>query len=177
MNVEALIWQDGWVPTNDTEVSQILKYLSDKAKETRRVVSSAQEEIQMLSQVGEQAQESYNKLESRVAHLLERYVLEEVDEEDRKETKTTIKYKLARGEIVVNKASVKIEKPTEADEVCLSAEFPNFVKSEPKFQWGEFKKELELSEDGKVIFKPTGKEVSSVPVVETPLKTSIKLTL
>ncbi|WP_336786914.1 host-nuclease inhibitor Gam family protein [Paenibacillus sp. MMO-177] len=175
-NVESMIWQDGWVPTTDHEVTQIMRYLSERKKESSRIVKSAQTEIAELEQIGKEAQDSYNRLENKIAALLSHYVMNEVDEDDRKETKTQIKYKLARGEIVVTKATQKIEKPTEADEVLLSATFPGFVKSEPKFQWGDFKKELELQEDGTVVHTPTGKTVS-VPVVEAPQTTKVSLKL
>lgn len=177
MNVESMIWQEGWCPTTDSEVTQLLKYLSDKEKETSRVVNSAQEEIALLSKIGQDAQDKYDHLKSKITSLLERYVLEEVDKEDRKETKTTYKYKLARGEIVINKPSKKIEKPSVIDEITLSAEFPSFVKSEPVFKWGDFKKELELDDDGKVIYKKTGKVLTNIPVVETPQVTKINLSL
>ncbi|MGE6227599.1 host-nuclease inhibitor Gam family protein [Paenibacillus chitinolyticus] len=176
MNIETLLWQPGWVPTNDHEVTYLMKYLSSKKKETDRVVNSAKAEISDLELAWKEAQDSYDRMNDKITALLERYVVEEVDKEDKRETKTQIKYKLARGEIIVSKSRKKLEKPDMSDELLLSAAFPNFVVSETKFQWAEFKKDLELQDDGTVVHLPTGKSVS-VPVVESPVTTKINLKL
>lgn len=179
MNIESLLWQDGWVPTTDNEVSQMLKLLSDKSKEANRVINSAQTEIQQLQKIGEAEQEKITKLSSKITFLLERYVMEEVDEDDRKETETTYKYKLARGEIVVSKPAKVITKPDAKVIAILMKvkDYKSFVApSDPVFKWADFKKELELDEDGTVTHKPTG-NIVAVPVVETPQTTKVNLSI
>jgi hypothetical protein len=175
MEIENVLWQEGWTPTTDYEVTQLLKYLSDKQKETDRVVESAKEEIEMLSRISKDATDKQNRVADRINYLCSRYVLDEVDEDDRRETKTMIKYRLARGEIVINKAVKKIKKPTPENETILTSKYPQFIKQEPKFQWSDFKETIELDEDGNVIDKSTGQIVEGVQVVETPQTVSIKL--
>lgn len=177
MDISSMLFQEGWKPTNDIEVSQMLKYLSEKQKESGRVIKTARDEIVELEKIGKMAEDQYNSLEAKIGRLLMEYVLEEVDPEDRKETDTQLKYKVARGEIIIKKEKKDFNKLSDAETEVLSKKFPDFVKSEPKFQWGEFKKNLEITEEGKVIFKPTGEVTADVPTVDTEKSVSIKLSL
>lgn len=51
---------------------------------------------------------------------------------------------------------------------------PEFVKREPKLEWGEFKKVLKF-EKGKAIDQTSGEIVPAITVIERPEKFSIKL--
>lgn len=171
MEIEAMIWQPGWKPTTDLEVSQLMRVLSEKIREVKRIVDSAKSEIMALESIGKEAEDKFAHLESKVLNLLGEYVMEEVDEDERKETKTQVKYKLARGEIIVNKPAFKIEKPK--DDADLKVKHPQFVKTEEVFQWGEFKKNLEVV-DGKVYHKKSGEIFEDVVAMEVPQSVSVK---
>jgi hypothetical protein len=170
-----MMFQDGWTPTNDSEITALMKLLAEKQRETDKIVTTANMEIAELEAIGKEVQDSYNKLEHKINELCKAYVLNEVDKEDRKETPTTIKYKIARGEIVINKAKKTLLKPSEKDVKILQEQYPDFVKSDPIFQWGEFKKDLDINDEGQVINKKSGKVVENVPVVDVPQTVSIKL--
>jgi hypothetical protein len=176
MDIQGLMWQEGWTPTTDTEVTQLLRLLGEKKKETDRIIQTAKDEITELEGIWKEVQDSYGKLEWKVNQLCQQYVLNEVDKDDRKETPTTIKYKIARGEIVINKESKSLVKPTtEKDIQALKELYPDMFKVEPVLQWAELKKNLEINQEGKVIDKKSGKVLESVPVVDVPQTVSIKL--
>jgi len=175
VEIESAIWQPDFKVTNDFEANQLIKYYKSLSKENNRLLKGIKEEIAYLE---EQAKEQEGKTKAymgKIEALLADYVQNEVDKDDRKETPTQIKYKLTRGDFVISKASKELVKPTPEDEMVLSAEYPQFSKSELKFQWGEFKKTLEISEYGKVVEKSTGKVVESMKTVETSATFSIKL--
>lgn len=173
MELEQLMWQEGWTPTTDLEVSLLMKIIAEKEKDARKIVESADEEIDFLRRQQDEACRKFSSYQDRINYLLSNYVLNEVDEDDKKETKTQIKYALARGTIVVSKPIKKLEKPT--DEITIAEKFPEFVQQIPKLQWAELKKNLEIDENGQVIDKRTGQVVDGIPVSEAPQAVAIKL--
>jgi hypothetical protein len=163
MDVEALIWQPGWKPTTDLEVSQIIRYLTQMRRETERIVNSAKAEMMALETIGKETEHKYITLEAKLLDLLGGYVMEEVDDDDRKETKNQVKYKLARGEIIISKPTFKIEKPK--DDTDLKLKHPQFVK-----------KSIEVKHV-KAYHKKSGEVFEDVTVMEVPRSISVKTTL
>jgi len=172
LDISNNLWQPGWCPISDLEVTQIMKYLKQKRIESTKIVESAKQEIEMLEDIGKDSEDSLAKLEDRVGYLLKNYVLNETDETERKETDTQIKYKLARGSIVIKKSTFQPVEPDDKNE--LMKLFPKFIKKEPKFMWGDFKKTLSI-EDGKVK-TVTGDDIASIVLaIEKPSTVQIKL--
>lgn len=176
MDIEGLLWQEGWTPTTDLEVTHMMNLLKEKEKEKDKIVTTAKEEIKYLEEVGAEAESKYDRVRSRIEYLLGQYIENEVDEADKKVTATQIKYKIARGEIVVSKPSKELLKPSKDDEAMLEVMYPNLFETVVNLKWAELKKRLEIANDGEVIDKETGKKVTSfVPVKEVPSSIKIKL--
>lgn len=170
MPIEAQVWDTDWQPTSNWEVTQLLNLLRESRADTTRFVDAARAEIESLSNVAKDAEQKHENLTNRVQYILQRYLTEVVPPEERKETATTIKLKLPRGEIVVTKADREIVRPK--DDSDLQKAYPDFVKQTPSFEWGKFKKSLRI--EGNKVLDSEGK-VAPVMVVDTPMTTVIKL--
>jgi hypothetical protein len=176
MDINFLMLQPGWNPTTDAEVNEIIKELSLRCKERDRIVSTADTEIKILTEAKQEAVSNYEKFESLAKAKLEHYVLNEVSADDRRETKTLAKYKVARGEIIVTKPSIQMVKP---DDDILKNLYPAFVEAVPastKFKWGDLKKNLSIDDTGKVVDNE-GKVVDCVTVAAVPAEVKVSFTL
>lgn len=174
MEIENLIWVDDWRPTNDIEVSQMMKILKESEREKNRLLKNINDEIEILENKGKEVEDEHYKLSERINNLCQFYIKNEVLKEDLKETKTSLKYKLARGEIILKKPSKKIMKPTKEQETYLIKNYPEFKEEVINFKWGEFKKNLEINND-KIINKKTGELINGLQIEETPEEINVKI--
>lgn len=174
MEISMTMWDEGFTVTNDLEAGQLIKALQESEKDLKRLTDNIKQEIQLLEAMGTEMNDKHSRLESRIKFLLERYVAEEVLKEDLKETATQMKYSLARGDIVVKKAINKLVKPDEAVEDSLIGLYPEFVKEKKTFNWGDFKKNIKITEEGKAVNKKTNKVIEGIQVVEEKPETAIK---
>ena len=171
------MWDQDFRVTNDLEASQLIKTMEEEERESKRLLENVKQEIMMLEQAGDSIEEKYNKIKERVIFLLERYVEEEVLEEDIKETKTQKKYSLARGDVIVKKPVKKILKPNTEDEPPLMERYPQYVENKPILKWKDMKESFKINEDGSVVDKKTNKIIEGIKVIEEKPETTIKLKL
>lgn len=91
-----------------------------------------------------------------------------------KETKTQETYKLLDGQLVMKKASKSIEHDDDKLLAWLKQNGRHeFIKVTEKPAWAEFKKELEITEDG-IVDEITGEIPDGLTVVEKPESFEIK---
>ena len=103
---------------------------------------------------------------SRTSNL--RYKLEEyLKTAPCRETKTQKKLELPSGNLVLKKAKSEYQKDKMKLLDYITQNSPEYLKTEPKVKWGEFKKLLSIRA-GQVIRTDTGELLDCIEVVEKP---------
>lgn len=142
-----------------------------KEERSRRdiFVEAAQDKIKHLQ---EQIQLATEKCDSSTAYLL--FALNDyLDTVPAKMTKTLKQLELPGGKIVRTLAKKDYSYEPEKLVAYLQENAVDYIKSEPKAKWGEFKKDLEIQGDI-VIRVSTGEVVECVKVVEKPSTCEVK---
>lgn len=143
-----------------------------KIKEAQRrreiflqVCDAAEEKIALKRQEAERAYEAET---GYLSQQLDRYL----DELPYKDTKTQRSFPLPSGKLVRKKPKLDYQKREDELTAYLLSR-GEYIKQEPKIQWGELKKILTVV-DGVVIRQDTGEQVEGVTVVEVPGKFEVK---
>lgn len=99
--------------------------------------------------------------------------------ENKKDAKTQQSYKLVHGSLVYKKPALKIKTPDKDDAallIYLKANEPDMVKVEETPKWGDFKKNLTITEDGEVADVRSGEVLSFLKTEESEASFDVKLT-
>jgi hypothetical protein len=159
----------------DLEVDNLIEEAINLNEEKARLKDLTTKKINFLKNKFEEIEYDIN---SKIKNLEDQISFEINNCNDKKETKTTFKKKFISGEVVITKAHKEIANPNLEGEAARKInEFKDHVKSETnyKFEWGELKKKLKLTESGKIVDKETGEDFTSVlTVADVPEKISIK---
>lgn len=165
-------WEDqGFVINNDSRATWALKVIKYETEETERLLKIADQQIEQLRKKKEEIVGSLERRTGYLKSLLYNYF----KTVPTKETKTQQSYKLLDGSLVFKKPSVKIVRP-EDDAALLSyleQGQQELIEVIRKPAWGEFKKNLQITEDG-VVDVATGEKLDFVKTEEDPGKFDIK---
>lgn len=163
----------GFVINNDNKASWALKVIKQEQEETERFLRTADKQIEELTKKKEALKADLDRRTGYLKGLLYRYF----ETVPHKETKTQQTYKLLDGQLVFKKPSVKIVKP-EDDATLISyleQNQPELVEIVKKAAWGEFKKNLTITDDGGVVDMATGEKLDFVKTEETEGSFDVKV--
>ena len=146
--------QDLFKVRNDADADELISGIKDlKADKARfEMIYKAR-----MDQLKADLERQINTIDKEIAFntsMLQAYFLTVKP----KETKTTSKYKLLSGELVMKKQSISISKEDEEKLMKWVKESkPEFIKTKEEVNWGELKKVLKIAgdsivtEDGEVV--------------------------
>ena len=149
--------KEEWRIKNDTEADWWIEVHEEKLTEVRRLKEQIDNKIVFYMEKLKKVQEEENYIiEKRNGKLVEYF--ETLDEEDMKETKTQIKYRLPSGELVKKFKSPEYKRDNKKLTEWLESNNMNKyieIKKSPK--WGELKNKTKVingqvvTEDGEVV--------------------------
>jgi len=162
-----------FVIDNESKCNWAIKVIKDETAETDRILSIINDQITQLTKKAQDVQESLNRRTGYLKGLLYNYFLTV----PHKETKTQSQYKLLDGTLVFKKPSVKIVRPENDDQLVAYLEQgqPDLIDTIKKPRWGEFKKNLTLTDDGEVVDMATGEKLDFVKTEEDPGSFDVKV--
>ena len=154
----------GFVITNDQVADWAVRKIVEADKELERM--EAWYALQ-LQQVRDKHEKTVSFFNARLAEYLNKVPA--------KETKTTVKYALASGDMVLTKEKPDFESVDEEKLLgWCQMNAPELVKVTMKPSWGEVKKRLVVSGDS-VVDKDTGVIVEGVESVVKPASFKVRL--
>lgn len=158
---------------DDKTANWAIKKIRDKIAEADRLKAIIIAEREELAEKEKAINEKLDHETGYLKTLLYAYF----GKVEHKETKTQQTYKLLDGSLIYKKPSVKIAKPE--DDAALIAYLeqnqPEMVETIKKPAWGEFKKNLTLTEDGDVVDMATGEKLDFVKTEETEGSFDVKV--
>lgn len=164
---------DKFTIDNDVKATWALKVIKQEQEDTERFIRTVDKQIEELNIKKEELKADLDRRTGYLKGLLHQYF----ETVPHKETKTQQTYKLLDGQLVYKKPSVKIAKPE--DDAALIAYLeqnqPEMVETIKKPAWGEFKKNLTLTEDGDVVDMATGEKLDFVKTEETEGSFDVKV--
>ena len=149
-----------------------LKKIKEETEEADRLKAIITAEREELDRKEKEIEERLTNKTGYLKGLLFEYF----NQVEHKQTKTQESYKLLDGSLVYKKPVLKIVKPD--DDVLvnyLENNAPEMVEIVKKPAWGEFKKTLTVSEDGKVFDTVTGGEVEFLTTEESTATFDVKV--
>ncbi len=159
-----------WFIENDAMADWAMEKIAERNKETDRLVCLAKAKIREME---DKIVELEVKRDRDNAYLTERLREYFDGVVDKKITATQESYKLLSGTI---RRKYKSEKMVKNDDALLrylhDSGQVEYIKTEEKAVWGEFKKNLEIV-DGKVVDKSSGEVVDAVTLEDIPEKFDI----
>lgn len=160
--VPAEVGDNGWKITTDLSADWAVRKIKEEQEEYFRLNKLAHDQI---AEINMKIEDAERKMERRTSYL--KYRLSQYFQTvPHKETKTQEQYKLLSGALVYTKPKQSLEKEDEGLLAYLKGSgFSDYVKTEEKPMWGEFKKILTVI-DGKAVNTLTGETVDAVKVVE-----------
>jgi len=161
--------QDAFVVNDDQKANWALKKIAAIRTEQQRLIDVAEAEVKFYqTKVAQYKEEIENKIE-----YFQRQLYAYFDTIEPAETKTTKKYKLPLGNIVLTKSQDSLKETPELLK-WMKKYSPKLVKSVETVEWGKFKKQLLITADGKVV-TDGGEVVEGVNVITSQEKIEIKL--
>lgn len=159
-----------WFIENDAMADWAMEKIAERNKETDRLICLAKAKIRELEDtivnLGLKRDRENAYLTERLREYFDGVV-------DKKITATQESYKLLAGTI---RRKYKSEKMVKNDDALVqylhSSGQVEFIKTEEKPAWAEFKKNLEIV-DGKVVDKSSGEVVDAVTLEDVPEKFDI----
>ena len=163
----------GFVINNDNKASWALKVIKQEQEETERFLRTADKQIEDLTKKKEALKADLDRRTGYLKGLLYRYF----ETVPHKETKTQQTYKLLDGSLVYKKPSVKIVRPETDNDLIgyLEETQPELVETIRRPFWGDFKKNLVIGEDGKVVDMSTGEVLDFIKTEETEGSFDVKV--
>ena len=157
--------QYGFVIDNDIKANWALKKIKESTAEHDRLKAIIEDERRDLM---EKAEAIDAKLEHDVSYL-KGLLFNYFNTVEHKATKTQESYKLLDGSLVYKVPTRKIVKPKDEGRMIeyLEKTAPEFVKTEKKVAWGDFKDSLTIADDGTVVDSSTGEVLDFVEAEET----------
>ena len=157
--------------TDDKSAEWCLKKIKAAQEEHDRLKDLAMDEINDLER---KIEELDKKLENDTGYfkgLLYKYF----ETVEHKQTKTQETYKLLSGTLYYKKPQTKIVRPE--DDVLieyLEGSQPELIETVKKAAWGDWKKNLEINDDGTVTDMATGEVLDFVKTEEEPGRFEVK---
>lgn len=157
-----------WVVNSAAEADKLICNINKLNKLKQRMDEIATQEINDIIEKRDARLAAYNLRISKYEDLLRVY-FEGLPEEDVKETKTQRKHTLLNGSLILKKPKLAWEHDDAKllDYLKTSGQ-KEYIKTEEKPKWGEFKKALGVMENGDVINNETGEVIECVSVSMTP---------
>lgn len=155
-----------WQITNDNLADWAVRKVKEEKEEYRRIYQIAEEQINDIETRLEAAEK---RCESRTSYLTGK-LREYFEHVPHKETKTQEQYQLLSGKLVWKKPQVSIEKDDASLLAYLKAsENQEYIKTEEKPMWAEFKKTIGIS-GNQAVSVVTGEVIDCLTVIEKPGK-------
>lgn len=167
--------KEEFIVDNDRKAEYCMKKIKAAQDEHDRLMELVKIEREELNKKAEEIEKHLESETGYLKSLLWKY-FEKVDS---KETKTQRSYKLLSGSLVYKKPQTKIVKGTdEAWDTALigylESTQPELIETVRKPAWGEFKKNLVIGDDGKVVDMSTGEVLDFIKAEEEPGKFDVK---
>jgi len=164
---------EGFKVDNDALASWCLKVIKAEKEETERLKKIADEQIEELLAKKDALDNAYVKRTSYLTGKLYEYF----NTVPHKETKTQQSYKLLDGSLVYKKPVAKIVKPEDdtALLIYLKANAPEYIETKENIKWGDYKKQLSISDNGEIIDTASGEVLSFMQTEESEGSFDVKV--
>ena len=153
---------------NDKTADWAIKQIHEAEDERDRLIALAEEQINELKERIEAIEKGY---ENDTAYL-KSCLFEYFGTVPHKESKTQLSYKLLTGSLVLKKASLKIVH--DDDKLIEALDGTEYVETKKSLKWGEYKKNLAITDDCTVVDTSTGEVIEACAVEETPASFDVK---
>lgn len=160
-----------WCITDDKSADWAVRKIAEERAEFERLKALADEQInEILAKV----EDAKKRLENNTSFLKGK-LAEYFGSVPHKETKTTEKYRLLSGTLVLKKGGAKPKPDSEKLLEWLAANgYTDYIKTEQSPRWGDFKKLLDYS--GEVVtIAETGEIVVGIEIENTPSEFDIEI--
>lgn len=160
----------GFSINDDNVADWALRKIAEENAELDRLKDLAEQQIEEINLKIKHEEDVVNRRTSFLKGCLNQYF----NSVPHKSTKTQESYKLLSGSLVMKLASQKmIKDDAELVEYFHKNDMSEYIKTEEKPMWAEFKKNLSIV-DGKVIDITTGEVVDVVKVEQVPESFDVK---
>ena len=156
---------------SDAKADWAVKKIGEEQAEFERLKELAELNISRLKERIEKEKEQFERRTSYLTALLEEY-FETVPPNRLNKAATQESYKLLSGKLVRKYPSREIKYKDDDLVEFLKTSAPEYIKTEQKPMWGEYKKTLTFSDSGAVT--ADGELVPCITVTTTPEKFEVK---
>mgnify|MGYP002521596863 CR=1 FL=1 len=170
---EKSFYEEGFVIDNDVKCNWAVKKIKEATAEAVRlkaIIAAEREELDAKEQAIDDKLENDTKY---LKSLLYGYF----QTVEHKQSKTQESYKVLDGTLVFKKPALKIVKPEEDTAVLIYCETnaPEYVETKKSVKWGDFKKNLVITDDGLVVDKNTGEQLTFIQAEESEAAFDVRL--
>ena len=161
-----------FVIDDDNKADWAIRKIDEERQEYDRIRELAGEQIARIEQKVGAAERRFNQRTSYLRSLLGSYFMQV----PHRKTKTQESYRLLSGSLVLKLPKVKpVYEEDELVEYLKENGMPDYIKTEEKARWGEFKKLLDLSAGVYPVIKDTGEVVDCIRIEETPAEFKVEV--
>ncbi len=161
-----------FVIDDDNKADWAIRKIDEEKQELNRIRELADEQTARIEQKVEAAERRFNQRTSYLRSLLGSYFMQV----PHRRTKTQESYRLLSGSLVLKLPKVKpVYEEDELVEYLKENGMPDYIKTEEKARWGEFKKLLDLSAGVYPVIKDTGEVVDCIRIEETPAEFKVEV--
>lgn len=165
------IEKPAFVIDDDEKADWALRKIAEEKQEYDRIHDLADNQIRVIEEKVEVAERRFNQRTSYLQSLLGQYFVKV----PHKKTKTQETYQLLSGKLVLKLPRVKTNYDKEdLLQFLKDNSYQNYIETEEKAKWGEFKKLLDLS-SGTAIIKETGEVVDCITLEDTPMEFKVEV--
>lgn len=157
----------------DAKANWALKKIKEETEEADRlkaIITAEREELDRKEK------EIEDRLVNKTGYL-KGLLYEYFGTVEHKQTKTQESYKLLDGSLVYKKPTRKIVKPEDdtALMIYLDVNAPEYVETKKSVRWGDYKKNLAITDDGSVVDTSTGEQLSFIQTEESEASFDVKV--
>lgn len=161
-----------FVIDDDNKADWAIRKIDEEKQEYDRIRDLAEEQTARIEQKVEAAERRFNQRTSYLRSLLGSYFMQV----PHRKTKTQESYRLLSGSLILKLPKIKpVYEESELVEYLKESGMPDYIKTEEKARWGEFKKLLDLSAGAYPIIKDTGEVVDCIRLEETPAEFKVEV--
>ncbi|WP_367941524.1 host-nuclease inhibitor Gam family protein [Enterocloster citroniae] len=161
-----------FVIDDDNKADWAIRKIDEEKQEYDRIRDLAEEQIARIEQKVEAAERRFNQRTSYLRSLLGSYFMQV----PHRKTKTQESYRLLSGSLILKLPKIKpVYEESELVEYLKESQMQDYIKTEEKARWGEFKKLLDLSAGDYPIIKDTGEVVDCIRLEETPAEFKVEV--
>lgn len=162
---------------SELDVDELIEEAKDKQKEIDRLKELSKQKIKKKTEEIEfLTEQQIAPLQNRIQFIHDHLGAVIKNAEDKTESATQYKKKFISGDLILKKSKKKIVNPKLDPELIHNDKrFKDYIieETKKKLQWGELKKELKITDDGKVVNK-NGEVFDEIEVEEVPEQLIIK---